>query len=406
MIDRCFAVFILAAVTISGIARAEEEAAVTLKEAITKGKPILSLRYRYEDVSDDAVGEKHARASTLRTGFGYKSLAWKGLSALIEGENVAVIGNDLYNNAGAGDSNNGVRDRPVVADPAGTGVNQAFAQYERGKTRLQLGREEILIGDQRYVGNVGWRQNHQSFDAFTFRNSSLGWAEFFYSYVDNVSRINRANAPMKSSLANAGFKLGEVGILTAYGYFLDYDQSTLLSQSTRTLGAEFKGSWKLADSATLVYELEYADQSDFGDNPDEISAEYGFIMAGIELAPLSIRIGYELLGGSLEEGRFTTPLATLHKFNGWADKFLNTPAKGLVDLYVQLDGTVKSLKWSVRYHDFESDQDSEPYGSELDAQILYTAPWGQGFGLKGALYDADQFAADTTKIWVFTSYSI
>ena len=41
-----------------------------------------------------------------------------------------------------------------------------------------------------------------------------------------------------------------------------------------------------------------------------------------------------------------TPLATLHKFDGWADLFLTTPNKGLQDLYAgaayRFDG-VKAL---------------------------------------------------------------
>lgn len=408
MIRRPSILLLLSCLLFSGVGFAEEEeatTATTLKEAITKGKPILSFRYRYENVEDDAF-DKDARASTLRTAFGYTSLPWKGLSFLIEGENVTSVGNDLYNNSGPGDSNNGVTDRPVVADPAGTGVNQAYGQYVLGKSRFQLGREEIIIGDARYVGNVGWRQNHQSFDGLTFRNNSLGWAKFFYSYIDNVSRITGANATMSTNLANASFKLGSFGTLTPYAYLLDYDQMSQVGNSTQTYGLEFLGTWEVNDSVSLLYELEYADQSDFGDNPNDVSAEYNFIMGGVKLKPLSLRVGYELLGGSLEEGRFTTPLATLHKFNGWADKFLVTPPKGLRDLYLQLDGTVKFITWSARYHDFKSDQDSDPYGSEFDAEVLFKTPWKQGFGLKAALYDADEFSADTKKFWVFTTYKI
>ncbi len=407
MTRRILALFILVLAAFGGSVFAEEEeTAKSLKEAIVKGKPILSFRYRYEDAKDDAFGDKHARASTLRTAFGYRSLPWKGLSVLIEGENITTVGNDLYNNNGAGDSNNGVTDRPVVADVAGTGVNQAFGQFLIGKTKLQLGREEIVIGDARYVGNVAWRQHHQSFDAFTLRDGTFKWVKFFYSYVDNVNRVNGSNATMKTNLLNVGFQLGQVGTLTPYAYFLDYDQASQIGDSTKTFGLEFLGSWKISDSVSLIYELEYADQGDYGDNPNEVSADYNFIMGGVKLKPLTLRIGYEVLGGSLEEGRFTTPLATLHKWNGWADKFLRTPDRGLKDLFVRLDGTVKFMTWTVRYHDFKSDQDSAPYGSELDFQLLFKTPWDQGFGLKGALYDADEFAADTKKYWFFTTYKI
>ncbi len=66
MTRRVVALFVLILSMFAGPGFAEEEeTAKSLKEAIVKGKPILSFRYRYEDVKDDAVGDKHARASTL-----------------------------------------------------------------------------------------------------------------------------------------------------------------------------------------------------------------------------------------------------------------------------------------------------------------------------------------------------
>ena len=52
-----------------------------------------------------------------------------------------------------------MRDRPVVADPADTEINQALIRYQGDKWRVAAGRQEILLGDVRFVGNVGWRQN-------------------------------------------------------------------------------------------------------------------------------------------------------------------------------------------------------------------------------------------------------
>ena len=58
---------------------------------------------------------------------------------------------------------------------------------------------------------------------------------------------------------------------------------------------------------------------------------------------------------------FTTPLATLHKFQGWADKFLTTPANGLEDLYATASVTLKgvgaldTLGFIVSYHDYEAE---------------------------------------------------
>ena len=43
-----------------------------------------------------------------------------------------------------------------------------------------------------------------------------------------------------------------------------------------------------------------------------------------------LKAGYEVLGGAdVPNHAFQTPLATLHAFQGWADKFLTTPAAGV-----------------------------------------------------------------------------
>ncbi len=388
------------------LAAEEEQEELTLADAVTKGKPILNFRYRYENVEEDDSFDKPAHASTLRTALGYKSGAWKGLSFLVEAENITVIGNDLYRNAGYGSLSNGVTDRPTVADPALTEINQAYLQWQNTDNKLQLGREEIIVGDARFVGNVGWRQNHQSFDAFTFANNSLQRVDVFYSYVSKVNRITGAVADMSSHLLNVGVKLGDVGKLTPYAYWLDYTQIDSYGNSTSTWGAEFAGKYAVSDNTSVLYELEYAQQGDYADNPNSIDASYYFLMAGGAFKPLTVKLGYEVLGGSESDGQFRTPLATLHKFNGWADRFLNTPTNGLQDLFLQLNGKFGPMAWTVVYHSFGADTGGAKYGDEFDFNLGYTAPWRQGFGLKGAFYNADEFSVDVSKIWVWTSFKI
>jgi len=205
---------------------------------------------------------------------------------------------------------------------------------------------------------------------------------------------------------NARFKIGKVGTLTPYAYLLDFQNSPQYGISTSSYGLEFQGKYEIDDNKSLKFEAEYAAQSDYGDNPNSVSADYVFLMVQGVFKPLSVKLGYEVLSGSPEDGRFTTPLATLHKFNGWADKFLNTPVTGLEDLYLALNGQVGGVKWLAVYHDFSSESESVNYGGELDFQFLYTAPWKQGFGLKGAMYSADEFSTDTNKFWIFTTFKI
>ena len=368
-------------------------------EALKKGKADVGLRLRFEDVSQDGFA-KDAHALTLRTTVGYTTAAFKGFSFKIEAENVAELGNDLYNNAGRSGSGNGVRDRPVVADPALTEISQVFLRYDRGDTELSLGRRELILGDARFIGNVGWRQHHQAFDAFTFHNSSLDRVTFDYGFISRTHRIFGDSQSMASHYLNAAIKAGGAGTVTLYGYLLDYDRRQDSGRSSTTWGAELKGGNK-----KLHWELEAAQQSDAGDNPREIDAGYLHALFGAKLEPVTVKLGFEVLEGSSRDGQFNTPLATLHKFNGWADKFLATPTIGLEDLYLSVGGKVGNVGWVAIYHDFSAESRDVSYGEEIDVQLTYKAPWGQGFGVKGAFYDADRFATDTDKLMVWSTYS-
>jgi len=403
----------------------DETQAETLGDAFNKGTPLLSFLYRYEEVDQEGF-DKNAHASTLRTTVGFKSLPYKNSSFLIEAQNVTVVGDDAYNNAGNAENAknggtrplwNGVKDRPVVADPAQTTINQAYFQWKNSANKAQLGREEIIIGDARFVGNVGWRQNHQNFDAFIFTNSSLSFADLSYRYLNRVQTIFGGSKDMASHLINADLKFGKIGALALYGYLLDFTQSQYYGASSSTIGGEFKGKLELGENLGLLYELEYAMQTDYADNPNSnLEAQYYFLMAGIALKPITFKVGYEVLGGDMVEdpdddleinkGQFNTVLATAHKFNGWADKFLKTPEPGLEDLFFKANGKLGPVKWLLAYHLFSANDGGATYGNEFDALFTYKTSWKQTFGAKAAIYSADDFATDTNKFWVWTGFKI
>ncbi len=379
-------------------AEPKSESPQSFGDALKQGKGYVGLRFRWEDVSQDGF-TKDASALTLRTTVGYKTAAYKGFSFKIEAENVAEMGDDEYNNRGAGSYWNGVTDRPVVADPALTKINQAFISLDHGDTKLTLGRREIILGDARFVGNVGWRQHHQSFDAFTLTNKSFDKVTFDYGYIDKVHRIFGDTLPMSSHFLNAKIKAGGAGMLTLYGYLIDYDRPQNSGRSSTTYGIELKGS-----KNKMLWELEVADQSDAGDNPGQIDAGYFNAVLGVKASKVTVKLGLEVLEGSAADGQFNTPLATLHKWNGWADKFLGTPTNGLEDLYLSLGGKAGKFGWAAIYHDFGAESTGASYGEELDLLLTVKAPWGQGFGLKGAFYDADTRATNTDKLMFWTTY--
>jgi hypothetical protein len=118
---------------------------------------------------------------------------------------------------------------------------------------------------------------------------------------------------------------------------------------------------------------------------------------------------YEVLGEKEGNagGAFGTPLATLHAMNGFADRFLATPVKGLVDTNFTLGYANKRIgKFFAFYHLFESDNGGDDYGSELD--LVYVRKFNKNLNLfvKSAFYSEgdDLHNGDTKKFWLMLDY--
>ena len=115
----------------------------------------------------------------------------------------------------------------------------------------------------------------------------------------------------------------------------------------------------------------------------------------------ALRAGYEVLGGDGTYA-FQTPFATLHAFNGWADKFLTTPPAGLRDGYLEYGaklGAAQAWQAVVAWHDFRADAGDADYGTEWDAMLRWTQGPHLELEAKAGDYRSDGFARDTTKVW-------
>jgi len=137
-------------------------------------------------------------------------------------------------------------------------------------------------------------------------------------------------------------------------------------------------------------------------------ADYYNIEATLNMSGFLVGAKYEVLGaGNGGNAAFSTPLATLHGQNGWADMFLGTPDDGLVDVNGMIGYKSKGFGVAkVIYHDFSSDRGSTDYGTETD--VLYknkiSAVKGLSGMLKASFYNADAYKVDTTKYWVMLDY--
>ncbi|MBT6208751.1 MAG: alginate export family protein [Woeseia sp.] len=376
-----------------------------LASALFNGTPQVHVRYRFELVNDDRF-IKDAEASTARLRLNYTTRTWRNWTAFGEFDYIGeVFINDF--NSGAGTSSPDRDQYPVVADPKGADLNQLTMDYGGIKnTQLRIGRQRILLHDQRFVGGVGWRQNEQTYDGVSVHRSISERSHASYSYLTSVKRIfgNRTTAGRHDAdthLLNASLDLTDNWKLSPFYYHIDNDDVPALS--TATGGLRLGGSVKLGTSSlNLLGSI--AKQTDVANNPTDFDASYYHVSANIDFDnSISVGLGLEVLeGDQLSPGTaFRTPLATLHLFNGWADQFLATPDAGIEDLYLSVKYQHQKWRWQGVYHDFSAESGSADWGTELDLSFGRNISNNIALLLKGAFFTADDPGrADVRKIWV------
>jgi hypothetical protein len=387
--------FALAITSLSLLSSVNAEEIDSVSAMLSNGETDLSFRYRYEYVDQNGI-DKTAGASTLRTRLSYKSAVYNDFGFTVEMDDVSVIGDANYNSVV-----NGNTQYPVVADPAGTDINQALFSYTGEDFSSALGRQRINHSAQRFIGGVAWRQNEQTFDAVRLKLPGNDMFSVDYAYLSKVSRIfgpdgSAAQADTWDSDSHifiANFMPTKGHTLSGFAYALDFEDAA--ANSSTTYGVEYKGNIGMVSLAAS-----YATQSDNADNPISYNADYMAAELGLNLSSVDVLIGYELLGSDDGIAAFKTPLSTLHKFQGWADKFLNTPTTGIEDTYLKVGGKIGRAKLTVIYHQFVSDEGNIDYGSEIDAIVTYPVNKNLTAQLKYAAYEAEDFSVDTDKIWL------
>lgn len=361
--------------------------------------PILAARLRYETVDQDDIVDG-ADALTVRARVGAELKA-SNFSFLVEGEGVAALVDD-YNDTLPG---NGVEPFPTVPDPGNLELNRLQVAWMKGGTDVTVGRQRIQLDNQRFVGNVGWRQSEQTYDAVRGQ-TKIGPVGFDATYAIAQRTVFGAESPNEHYggdfvFLNGGIDLPVVDV-KAFAYLLDYD--TRAAFSSQTYGLLASAAVEVPAIGKLNAQASYARQGDYGANLVAYHADYWNAQLGLGLRGFTLTAGYEELGSDNGVAAFQTPLATLHAFNGWADMFLTTPANGLRDTYAGIGRSIglpflRGLKADLVYHRFDSDFGGLDYGSEWDASL--------GFKLgrvdllaKYANYNADGFGVDAHKAWL------
>lgn len=382
------------------------------------GKLIADVRYRFEHVEQDGF-VNDADAHTLRARIGFQTGKVWDLQGLIEGEGIVQF-NDDFN-----DTVNGNTTFPVIADAEDFQINRLQIEFTGIKqTAITIGRQRINLDNQRFVGGVAFRQNEQTFDAARITNTSVENLALTYIYVNQINRLFGEEGgggafqgafEGDTHLFNAGYDIKGWGKLTGYAYLIELEdapQATI--PSTRTFGLRFAGKHDFPEGVSALYAVELATQSDFANNPANYDVGYWLVEAGLAAHGFKLLGGVETLEGD-GTNRFQTPLATLHKFQGYADVFLVTPPAGITDVYgtlayeTKLDGMdpLTGVMVAVTYHDFEAEQGGASLGSEVDVELVARFGDHWSASVKYADYDGvpGPTTADRSKLWLAVDFT-
>lgn len=362
----------------------------TMTEILTEGKVSLNVRARYEYNDDSRPGVNDVDGYSVRTRLGYTSGAYAGFKASIEMEDISFLDDD---------------DRPVL-DPTTTELNQLWLSYSNEDFgSAKLGRQIYTLDDHRFIGHVGWRQNIQTFDAITGDITAIPNTSIKLGFLDSVNRINATSADLNGYLVNISFKPIDSLTLTAFGYGVDFHASAL--DSSDTLGFRAVGSLPIEDFV-FKYAGSIAFQEDNGGSPTGVSYDNNYYAfdGSVGYKGFTLGGGFEILEGDGVTG-FSTPLATVHKFNGWADVFAgrslglgggagNGLFNGLEDYYIKAGYKIpvgNGIPVSVIYHWFETENAGLDLGTEIDFVAKYKINKYLTAVAKYAYYEDDDVVA-------------
>ena len=373
-------------------------------DSLRDTKPDFNVRYRFETVDQDGI-EKNARASTAKVRLSWIMPADEGLSFGFEVDQVLLLppGSGQKFNS----TENGNTQYPIVADPLGFDLNQVFLRYRSDDLTLTAGRQRILHSEQRFLGGVAFRQNEQTYDGLRLQYSR-GMASLDYTYIINVNRIfgpgdgaQPGDWKGDTHAFRGELKPAEGHTLGAFAYLMDFENDNGPANSNSTYGVDYTaGMGPFSLTGTL------ARQSDYADNPASYDATYYSLEARWKQDSMTFTGGYAVLGSDGGEAAFKTPLGTLHKFQGWTDRFLGTPLNGVADAYVTVSSQTGPVSVTLAYHDFQAERGGADYGYEIGAMLNWKINDNFDAQLKFADYSAKEHATDITKFWLILSYRI
>ncbi|MDB9742068.1 alginate export family protein [Akkermansiaceae bacterium] len=351
----------------------------------------FSVNARLRVESREAGSADQSTAGTFRIRPGITLLPDSPISLFAESEHTYAFIDDYASGPGAISPN--VANNTQILDPETNELNQLYLTYKAEGFSAKVGRQRIVLDNAAFIGNVGWRQNEQTYDAATLGYKFKGFS-LSYSYANQANRIFGSDATGVAKelegdmhFINVSKAIGDV-TLGAYGYLLDFDEAGANAFANRASGntygayAKYKG-----------LHLEYAEQRDASGSDLDRESNYAHVYYGTKIDTVSVKVGAEYL-----DQQFYTPLATVHAFNGFADAFIGqrlglADGTGITEFYGSVGTKVGKVAVTGFAHYYFDDSMSQDFGWELDLVAATPLTDYAKLVTKVAYYDGG-FAAD------------
>ena len=358
------------------------------------GEHELGMRTRYQSVNDNWLGDANAFTTRLTLTSKFILDQNEQWQLTLQPNYVYAFNEDHYNSVTV------TRHTSPIPDPDGFNLTQGLIQYDSNNFwQASIGRQMVSFDNERFIGSVEFWQTPQNFDAVTLQYNNQENLDIQYVYSNKVHRIfgqdSTLNLPaddvrfglieqrpvnelgqhrLDSHFLNIAFNTENNLSIVGYHYYIyNHDQAWF---STKTTGLRVSDEFK-PGKIKYRYTAEFALQNEIKNNPANYQTWYSLFEVGIQYKSHRLDISQETLSQDDFNG-FKTPLATNHKFQGWADAFAGYGVQaGIRDQYLTYRGRKSKLNWRIVYHNFDNYNNSENIGTELDIELGYrfTRQW-------------------------------
>jgi len=214
---------------------------------------------------------------------------------------------------------------------------QAYLQYDIGDVGLRLGRQELVYGDQRLLGNLGWKDVARTFDGVKgmYHAGPVKLDVFAVHPADIVAMTPSAAAPQGKSLVTWEDRrlIGVYGTYTVAtksgvdAYFINWHHNQHAAvgkgRNLNTFGTRLFGKWNGFDgTAEAAFQ-----NGTWANNVSQKASAYA-VKAGYTFATWKTRLGieYDYSPGddntdATTHKNFVFPFHTNHMHYGEMDRF-------------------------------------------------------------------------------------